>query len=97
MTSATSRNSLEQRVHRCEQRVHTPSRQHNAYDGILCAPAEGRTWAELAEALTGACRRECGFEVTVEAKVVEDTGRAAELREWVRMVEAAEGEAMQVD
>ena len=67
------------------------SKQH---DGILCAPAEGRTWAELAEALTGACRRECGFEVTVEAKVVEDTGRAAELREWVRMVEAAEGEAM---
>ena len=46
------------------------SQQH---DGILCAPAEGRTLAELAEALTGACRRECGFEVTVEAKVVEDT------------------------
>ena len=30
LTSSTSRNSLEQRFHRCEQTVHTPSRHHHA-------------------------------------------------------------------
>ena len=30
LTSNTSRNSLEQRFHRCEQTVHTPSRHHHA-------------------------------------------------------------------
>eukprot|EP00966_Prymnesium_polylepis_P103092 2387932-Prymnesium_polylepis.2 len=30
LNSVTSRNSLEQRFHRCEQNFHTPSRQHHA-------------------------------------------------------------------
>eukprot|EP00966_Prymnesium_polylepis_P146035 3373011-Prymnesium_polylepis.1 len=30
LTSVISRNNLEQQIRRCEQNVHTPSRQHHA-------------------------------------------------------------------
>ena len=68
--------------------VRVMSQQH---DGILCAPAEGRTWEELAKELTEASRQRCGFGVDVEAKVVVDQGRAAELEGWLSLVEEAEG------
>ena len=74
--------------------VRVMSQQH---DGVLCAPAEGRTWEELARELTAASREWCGFEVDVEAKQIVDRGRAAELAEWLSLVEAAEGTAEQVD
>ena len=74
--------------------VRVMSQQH---DGVLCAPAEGRMWEELARELTAASREWCGFEVDVEAKQIVDRGRAAELAEWLSLVEAAEGTAEQVD
>ena len=74
--------------------VRVMSQQH---DGVLCAPAEGRAWMDLARELTAASREWCGFEVDVEAKQIVDRGRAAELAEWLRFVEEAEGTAEQVD
>ena len=52
---------------------------------------------DLARELTAASREWCGFEVDVDAKQIVDRGRAAELAEWLRFVEEAEGTAEQVD
>eukprot|EP00966_Prymnesium_polylepis_P076513 1773685-Prymnesium_polylepis.1 len=50
LTSVTSRNSLEQRFHRCEQTVHTPSRKHHAcaVQRVRRRPGRGGEFASVA-------------------------------------------------
>ena len=62
--------------------VRVMSLQH---DGVLCAPHDKYTWADMATEMSMACSGACRMAVEVEAKVVRDSGRAAE---WAAFVAA---------